>query len=104
MEKGRRIVSRFSKQSQARAWITVGALIVGALLIAASVIAGNLPTAIVGIAVVVVTLAAYVAMSRKDAVAPISFDEEFPTDTPDPRGTEGGRSAPPIATDSRSKR
>lgn len=96
------MVSRFNTQSQARAWITVGAFIVGALLIAASVIAGNLPMAVVGIAVVVVTLVGYVVMSRKDAVAPVSFDEEFPADTAGPRATKDGRSAPPIATNPRS--
>lgn len=93
-------MSRFSRQSQALAWITVGALIAGAVLIAVSIVAGSLPTAVVGIAVVVATLVAYGVLSRKNAVAPVSFEEEFPTDTPDPRGTDDGRSAPPIATNS----
>lgn len=93
-------MARFSRQSQDLAWVTVAAVIVGALVIAGSVIAGSLPAAIVGIAVVIMTLVVYTVLSRHNAVAPVSFDEEFPPDTPDPRKTDDGRSGPPISTDS----
>lgn len=96
-------MSRDSQQPLTLAWTTVGAFVVGALLIAVAVITGNLPTALVGAAVVVATLIAYIVLSRRDAVAPVSFDGEFPANTPGPRGTRNGRSAPPIATNPNTK-
>lgn len=83
-------------------WVVVAVLIAAALVIGGGLIAASVVLLVIGTALVGAGLIGAAVLGRHGA-APVSFTQEFPKNTPGPRGTTDGDSSPPIDTDSDSR-